>query len=357
MMKALSSRFTFRYMYSPMHDLFLILLPPIILSIVIFFLRDSIEVSSQEAFLIWLLIRAPLDSGHVFATVFKTYFDSHEFKKLRKLLIFLPVGVFIFCFFFSYLNLPLFGQFVAYMAVFHFIRQQYGLVCLYENQELRTGRGFSIDYLLIHMSCLYPMIYWHAHYPKHIQWFSPTNFFKISPAYEELARYFYIALIVLYLGKEILFFFQGKKISLSKQLIHLGTALCWNLAIVYFDSILVFILLVEVSHAMAYLSLIGFHSKKAIKNDYDKSIFKKVKYRHFFSGHALLFLLLIFVLGVGLDTLGFVFFSHPFVELRDIVPEFFITGDWKVAMLLALFTVVQFTHYILDGFIWKRKYS
>lgn len=357
MIKASHLPFTHRYLHSPLHDLSFILLPPIFMSLIVFLFRHKIEVSSQEAFLVWLFIRAPFDSGHVFATLFKTYFDSDEFKKFKPFLICIPIGVFLFSFIFAYTNVAIFGQFVAYMAVFHFIRQQYGLVCLYENPESRNSSWFSVDYLLIHMSCLYPMIYWHANYPKHIQWFSPENFFKIPFFYEEFAKYFYIALIALYLFKEIYFALKGKKISLNKQLVHLGTALCWNLSIVYFDSILVFIILVEVSHAMPYLSLIWFHGKKVVQADRQKSFFKKIKFRYFFSGSAFLYLLLIFILGVGLDMMGFIFFSHPFAELRDHIPLFLITGEWKVALLLAAFTVIQFTHYILDGIIWKKKYT
>ena len=117
----------------------------------------------------WTWIGAVLliDVAHVYATGFRVYFDRDELSRrpwlygLTPLLAFL-VGLAI------YSESPLwFWRILAYMAVFHFVRQQYGWVALYRSRGKETGRiGYWIDASAIYLATLYPLIYWHAHLPN-----------------------------------------------------------------------------------------------------------------------------------------------------------------------------------------------
>ena len=71
----------------------------------------------------------------------------------------------------------LFWRALAYLAVFHFVRQQYGWVALYRARVGERGRaGWWIDAAAVYMATLYPLVYWHAHLPRRFWWFLPGDF-------------------------------------------------------------------------------------------------------------------------------------------------------------------------------------
>ncbi|MFX7784540.1 hypothetical protein ABTJ92_20165, partial [Acinetobacter baumannii] len=54
---------------------------------------------------------------------------------------------------------------LAYLAVFHFVRQQYGFLRIYSRHE-PGGFARKIDAALIYLATRYPLAYWHAHIPR-----------------------------------------------------------------------------------------------------------------------------------------------------------------------------------------------
>src|ERR671913_96440 len=83
----------------------------------------------------------------------------------------------------------LFWRALAYLAVFHFVRQQYGWVALYRARMRERGRaGWFVDAAAIYMATLYPLAYWHAHLPRRFWWFLPGDFAGV-PAWVERAAF------------------------------------------------------------------------------------------------------------------------------------------------------------------------
>ena len=74
-----------------------------------------------------------------------------------------------------------FWRVLAYLAVFHFMRQQYGWVALYrrKNGEGRDGR--LLDAAAIYGATLTPLLFWHAHLPRKFQWFLKGDFLSGLP--------------------------------------------------------------------------------------------------------------------------------------------------------------------------------
>ena len=66
-----------------------------------------------------------------------------------------------------------FWRCLAYLAAFHFVRQQYGFMMLYGRRE-RQRRW--IDQAAIYAATLYPLAWWHLH-PRHFDWFIAGDFF------------------------------------------------------------------------------------------------------------------------------------------------------------------------------------
>ena len=118
-----------------------------------------------------------IDVAHVYATGFRVYFDPAELRKRPWLygltpLLALAIGAAIYS-----ESSVWFWRLLAYLAVFHFVRQQYGWVALYRSRGKEQGRlGKWIDSLAIYMATIYPLVYWHAHLPRNFWWFLQGDF-------------------------------------------------------------------------------------------------------------------------------------------------------------------------------------
>src|ERR1051325_8042213 len=91
----------------------------------------------------WAWVPAVLlvDVAHVYASMFRVYFDVEELKSRAALYMLAPaialaLGVALYS-----EGEALFWRALAYLAVFHFVRQQYGWVALYRARAGEQGRA------------------------------------------------------------------------------------------------------------------------------------------------------------------------------------------------------------------------
>ena len=73
----------------------------------------------------WLVLVAGIDVAHVYSTLWRTYLDPSERSKYGQLLLFIPFGAYFVGTLLYALDGILFWRTMAYLAVFHFVRQQY----------------------------------------------------------------------------------------------------------------------------------------------------------------------------------------------------------------------------------------
>ena len=135
----------------------------------------------------WAWVPAVLlvDVAHVYATGFRVYFDAGEFRRRASLYILAPAIAFALGVALYSEGEAVFWRALAYLAVFHFVRQQYGWVALYRARAGERGRaGFVIDSAAVYMATLYPLAYWHANLPRRFWWFLPGDFAG-APAWVE----------------------------------------------------------------------------------------------------------------------------------------------------------------------------
>src|SRR5437016_6170632 len=115
----------------------------------------------------WVPAVLLIDVAHVWSTSFRVYLDTEELRRRPWLYSLVPVlGLAIGVALYSEGEL-VFWRALAYLAVFHFIRQQYGWVALYRVRAgERDALGKWIDTVAIYAATLYPLIYWHTHLPR-----------------------------------------------------------------------------------------------------------------------------------------------------------------------------------------------
>lgn len=313
---------------------------------------------------VWLIFILLLDVSHVYSTLFRTYFHKEEYKEHRLLLKLLPMGLWVLGVFLYHLGALVFWRVIAYVAVFHFIRQQFGFLRLYSQKEQLPNWSRVMDEVAVYNACLYPVIYWHLYLPREFNWFIAGDFISFDffkkdfvVGSEKILLFIYVFIFLLYIIKEMKLFRSYKVININKNLILVGSAFSWYLGIVYFNSDLVFTITNVFSHGGPYIALIWAYGKKESAKNPDLLVMEKIKYASFFKGFGFIFFLsVLFFLAFVEEGLwaGFIWREH-----LSLFPGFSllekITQKEVLTLLVPLLILPQITHYVLDGFIWKVR--
>jgi hypothetical protein len=346
--KLLSISVKQNWIYSKTGDLLFIASPPFLVLCCLLLLDCWDALPDQLSDFSWLLLILAIDVAHVYSSLYRTYFDPGERKKYATLLVLAPITCFALAVFCYGMSPGLFWRVIAYVAVFHFIRQQYGFMRLYSRGETQADWQRSLDVVTIYVLTLYPMWHWHTH-TLEISWFTEHDFFHWNDFEWPVAFLLYLGIVLVYAIKELWSVYQKKELNMTKNLIIVGTGLSWYFGIVYFEGDVAFTALNVVSHGVPYMALVWFYKKKesTTAGGFVKIIKKK-------SGWVF-FIISVFLFAYLEETLwdAFVWQEHlgifPFLD-------WFRRYDFSAAFvwLVPLLTLPQATHYVLDGFIWKR---
>lgn len=341
-------------------DLTLILLPAFFSVAIAAFFSSSMDGTSGVPLWAWVVLVLGIDVSHVYSTLFRTYFNSNEFRENKTLLTLIPLSVWLFGVALYSMNGIWFWRFLAYVAVFHFIRQQYGFLRLYTRSEAVSPWAQRIDTMMIYLATLYPLLFWHSSSPRNFHWFVDGDFLTGLPAEVTTALgAVYLLIICVYLvieGRKVV---QGQPFNLPKNLVVLGTALSWYFGIVYFNGDMIFTLTNVVSHGIPYMALVWLYGERQKAQPQAPLIAGRFSYALFFSWFSWpLYLGLLLGFGFLEEGLwaGFVWREHfEIFPIFSSLPKV-ISRD-TLAWLVPLLTLPQATHYVLDGFIWKLKDS
>ena len=347
------------WLFSAKEDLAFLFVPVWLTWAAAFLLPDQ-YIHADVQIWVWLVFVLGIDVSHVWSTLFRTYFDREEFGHHRRLLIFAPIIAFLLSFSIASFSFDLFWRCLAYVAVFHFVKQQYGFMRIYKARSRDFNKKLISDDFAIYLSMLYPIIYWHINLDRSFAWFVEGDFLQFGlpianiKLVNALGNLVYALLMATWLFEEFYLKFTGKKqISIGKILWVITTCGNWFIGIVYFNSDFVFTITNVVAHGLPYMALIVFYArrKKAIKNAGSTSR----------GGIPI-------AVSVVVVALTLAFFEEYFWDLfvyQDLggvfqsltkfsFPE--ISNQVKV-LALALLSIPQITHYIIDGFIWKVNHQ
>lgn len=306
---------------------------------------------------VWVVFVLGIDVGHVWSTIFRTYLDREEFKQHYQVLLLAPIVSFAIVFLISWQSVFWFWRLLAYLALFHFVKQQYGFLALYKKKAKDFGvQKFFKDKYVLYWATLYPVIYWHSTIDIQFSWFVEKDFLPLYEwisflQYEPLwtaANVVYWLVLLAWLVEEIQ---KSNQVSWGKILWLFTTAWNWYGGIVYFNSDVVFTISNVVAHGIPYMTLIVYYQyqKKQLQAPQ-----QSVSWLRMVGIIVLAVLVLALIEEYCWDMLVYgdnnpVFvslFSYPMTVLQDPL--------WR-AVAIGLLTVPQMTHYIIDGFIWKAN--
>lgn len=334
---------------SPKFDLSAIIGPPFAVTAIVLIWGSHLATIGETPPWLWILLVLGIDVAHVYSSLFRTYFDRDEFQRRRTLYLVVPAicwlgGIALYACF----GPKLFWTAVAYFAIYHFVRQQYGFLMLYRRGEPVGDLGYRIDQVAIYMATIYPLVYWHT-YPRNFQWFSDFDVFRIPVIWPDIVcRWIYILSISAFLFKEAYRWWTTGAINLGKSLLLIATAAAWGTGIILFNGDLTFTLINIVSHGVPYMALIWIYQ------------YRKRKVAAPPSAPVLKFFQLKYIPLYVLALFAFAYFEEGiwdwFVwrDHADIFGQFYMPASATALMILVpLLTMPQLTHYVLDAFIWR----
>lgn len=288
----------------------------------------------------WITTILLIDVAHVYATGFRVYFDRTELQKRPWLYGLTPILAFMIgaaIYSESYLW---FWRLLAYLAVFHFVRQQYGWVALYRSRGQERERiGYWIDSLAIYLATIYPLVYWHAHLPRNFWWFLQGDFSQLPTEIASILAPIYWLSLIAYATRSAYRGLRRREWNPGKDVVVATTAICWHLGIITFNSDYAFTVTNVIIHGIPYMVLVYWF--RCVRPSEPTT-------RHWPKIAA--FLGTVWILAYAEEMLwdlglwherGWLFGSTLTLE----------SLQWVLVPLLA---VPQITHYVLDGFIWKR---
>ncbi|QIX62708.1 hypothetical protein FY528_14695 [Hymenobacter lutimineralis] len=328
-----------------------ILGPPFLALLAVVLVPPVFRTSAQMPVWAWVILVVFIDVAHVYSTLFRTYFDPVRRRRFRTLLWLVPLTCYATGVALHWVAGLWFWRVLAYAAVFHFVRQQYGFLRLYSRHETTSLFSRRLDTVLVYAATLYPLLWWHLSPPRNFNWFVTSDFVQYDwPAARGLLTALYVALLVAYLVKEIRRWHHTRQFNRPRNLLLLGTAASWYVGIVLFNGDLAFTLLNVVAHGIPYLALIWATSQPASHTPARAQSWWQRRY-----GIALA-LGLLFGLAYLEEGIwdGLVWREHAgaFGLFQQLPP---VSDSLALSLLVPLLALPQATHYVLDGFIWRRN--
>lgn len=288
----------------------------------------------------WIIAVLLIDVAHVYATGFRVYFDHNELRRRPWLYGLTPVLSFLVGAAIYSESHVWFWRLLAYLAVFHFVRQQYGWIALYRSRAGDFGTlGRWVDSSAIYLATIYPLVYWHAHLPRNFWWFLEGDFAQLPEATATLLAPVYWLALAAYAVRSAYRGFALGKWNPGKDVVVVTTALCWHIGIITFNSDYAFTVTNVIIHGIPYMVLVYWY--RSVPRGEGVRRWPKV------AG----FLGTLWILAYTEELLWDVGVWHERSWLFGFAWDLDSLHWWLVPLL----AVPQVTHYVLDGFIWKRQ--
>lgn len=298
----------------------------------------------------WVGAVVAVDVAHVWSTAYRVYLDPEERRRRPGLYLAVPLVAYAVGVLVASQSRELFWRVLAYVAVVHFVRQQYGWVALYRR---RLGQTSVLDRVLddaaIYSATLYPLLHWHANLPREFAWFRPGDFVPGLPAWTADALLpVHFAITAAYVLRQGQLAWRGEPVSHGKNLVVASTWLSWYVGIVAFDSDYAFTVTNVLVHGIPYTAFVWVYGRRRWATS-PRAPLARVFRR---GGWPLYLAPLVVVAWVeewGWDRLVWhdrpALFPGPALDLPADV----------LALVVPLLALPQATHYVLDAWIWKVR--
>lgn len=343
---------------SPGQDLIFIISPAFLITFLVLAFPSFFVSASQLPLWLWAMLIIGIDVAHVYATLFRTYWRPKSIRVNKHLLLWVPFCCWVIGIILYAIDGMLFWRGLTYLAVFHFIRQQYGFMAIYSRKNSEPFKTWGwLDTAIIYLATIYPLVYWHAHLPRNFNWFIEGDFIPgLSLSICFALGIVYLGLGLLYCAKESVLSLRHHQFNVPKNLLILGTAISWYVGIIQLNADMAFTATNVISHGIPYMALVWFQNKRLFRDQNlgnGRRILNKALSLEISVLGFIFILLLLAWLEEGLWD-GFIWREHlalftPFTHLP------YHLSTWTLTWLVPFLAMPQAAHYVFDGFIWRMN--
>lgn len=265
-----------------------------------------------------------LDSGHVYGTLWRTYFRTSERRRTRTYW-WLPIGFFVLFFMWNYWQWKYLAAFVVYATVFHNIRQLLGISRWYQKINKAWSR---LSDLFLYFMCVFPFVIFHFRDLQIPSYYSGEELF-LYPSSELYrgALVTYAVSIVVWIVFEIYRMIRFGDFNRTLSVFFAG--LFYGCAFINGETAPQILFPLVVSHGFSYLALTDLSLRKM----------EPITYKGFIP-----------LLLVGLTA---VIFGTAEWSVEE---EWLDMNSSAKAFTTALLLTPLFCHYYFDAFLWKRTH-
>jgi hypothetical protein len=297
----------------------------------------------------WVATVLAVDVAHVWSTAYRVYLDPDERLRRPALYLGVPVAAYVAGVVLYSTSAGLFWRVLAYLAVFHFVRQQYGWVALYRR---RLGPVAPLDRFLddaaIYSATVYPVLWWHAHLPREFEWFIEGDFIPGLPlAAAATLLPVHLLITAAYIARQVWLRAHRRPVSPGKDLVIATTWLTWYVGIVVLDSDYAFTVTNVIVHGVPYLALVWRYGQDRFRGTAGALglVFRARGWPLFLAS---------LIAAAWLEEWGwdrFVWHERPALFPG---PDLALSAA-ALGLLVPLLALPQATHYLLDAWIWRVK--
>jgi hypothetical protein len=329
---------------------------------------------------IWITCVLAIDVAHVWASLHRTYLDGTAWEHHRARMLWTPALLLWFGALVHIVSPALFWRALAYVAVFHFIKQHEGFAMLYLRAgEPHAGRGSArpalapararwLVKLAMWSGTVGPIVAWHATLPRHFAWFVEGDFVPGVPAIAgPLAMGVAGVAVGAFLVWRIAEWRRGATNPLLTAVVVLP-AINWTTGMVIFDDDAIFTVTNVIMHGVPYLALVwrtgGEETiSRWIHPERGDDITSEVRRRDTPRRTSLapspwvlatVFYVLLLALAITEEALWDRWIWHDRAWLfGEASRGSAARHPVATSVLVALLTLPQATHYVLDRYIWR----
>lgn len=349
-----ASGFRAVWLFGRRADLFAFVFP-FVLALALLAIGRAVGLKSTPAWGFLLLV-VLVDVAHVHSTAFRVYLDPLEVRRRPVLYLGTPIIAYgIGAAVHHYGGALMFWRVLAYIAVWHFIRQQVGWVALYRARFGERGdEGRKLDAWLdpaaTYAAAIYPLLHWHAQLSRggvRFNWFVAGDFVPgLSQKIANAAQPIWLALLVTFVLRQAYLAATRRGVNVGKAIVVLTTFTLWWVGIVAINEDWAFTVTNVLPHGIAYVVLIAAYSRKRYSGRDAPRVGRALLQFGFVAAFAV-------VAALALIEEGF-WDLYVWHDHEPVFGEGRVLSARALGWLVPLLALPQAVHYVLDGEIWKR---
>lgn len=297
----------------------------------------------------FLLLIVAFDVAHVWSTLYLGYLDRETFAR-RRWLFLLPIPLTVLVGYRLHLHSPVvFWTLVAYVAIHHFVSQQWGFVALYKARAGEREDRF-LDKWTLYTGALVPILWWHASPELSFDWFGHGERFLLTldPGLKLDLAVVGVGVGVGYALRQVHWARRGR-FNLGKNLWMLASWASWTAGVALIEHPLVVLAAINLLHGIPFLGLVWVRLNRRWEGQAGEPGARLLAWlsqgRNLWAFYGVL---LVLALGEEFLWEGLVWghYVSPLWDVERLDPRL-------LSLTVAVLATPQIVHYLLDAWLWK----